>query len=102
MALSKAKEIVAANPVVVFSKSYCPYCVAVKELMRKLGATFNVIELNTESESFFISRGICVVFFIFLLKFRGSYFLCHVFLDRLRLESASRSINYSWFWKKKS
>ncbi|GFQ07723.1 glutaredoxin, partial [Phtheirospermum japonicum] len=44
------EEIVASNPVVVFSKSYCPYCVAVKELLRKLGATYKVIELNNESD----------------------------------------------------
>ncbi|KAL3624263.1 hypothetical protein CASFOL_033079 [Castilleja foliolosa] len=50
MALAKAKEIVAANPVVVFSKTYCPYCVSVKDLLTKLGATFKAIELNTESD----------------------------------------------------
>ncbi|KAL6518818.1 hypothetical protein OROHE_017571 [Orobanche hederae] len=50
MALSKAKEIVSTNPVVVFSKTYCPYCVTVKDLLTKLGATFKAIELNTESD----------------------------------------------------
>ncbi|GFQ06766.1 glutaredoxin-c6 [Phtheirospermum japonicum] len=44
MALAKAKESLLQTP---SSKSYCPYCVAVKELLRKLGATFKVIELNT-------------------------------------------------------
>ncbi|XP_015879311.2 glutaredoxin [Ziziphus jujuba] len=50
MALPKAKEIVSSNPVVVFSKTYCPYCVTVKQLFTQLGATFKVIELDTESD----------------------------------------------------
>ncbi|XP_021298936.1 glutaredoxin-like [Herrania umbratica] len=50
MALPKAKEIVSANPVVVFSKTYCPYCVDVKKLLQQLGASFKAIELNNESD----------------------------------------------------
>ncbi|GER47981.1 glutaredoxin [Striga asiatica] len=50
MALAKAKEIVSTNPVVVFSKTYCPFCTSVKDLLTKLGATFKAIELNTESD----------------------------------------------------
>ncbi|XP_042498920.1 glutaredoxin [Macadamia integrifolia] len=50
MALSKAKEIVSSTPVVVFSKTYCGYCTRVKQLLSKLGATYKVIELNSESD----------------------------------------------------
>ncbi|KAJ6795695.1 putative glutaredoxin-C6 [Iris pallida] len=50
MATAKAKEIVSSNPVVVFSKSYCPYCVRVKQLLTQLGATFKAIELDAESD----------------------------------------------------
>ncbi|XP_037486314.1 glutaredoxin-C6-like [Triticum dicoccoides] len=50
MALAKAKEIVASAPVVVFSKSYCPFCVQVKKLFTQLGASFKAIELDTESD----------------------------------------------------
>ncbi|KAK7273539.1 hypothetical protein RIF29_14595 [Crotalaria pallida] len=49
MALPKAKEIVSSNPVVVFSKSYCPFCVQVKQLLGQLGVTFKAIELDKES-----------------------------------------------------
>ncbi|CAH2080036.1 unnamed protein product, partial [Thlaspi arvense] len=49
MAMEKAKEIVSSNGVVVFSKSYCPYCVRVKDLLKQLGAKFLVIELDKES-----------------------------------------------------
>ncbi|GAV67946.1 Glutaredoxin domain-containing protein [Cephalotus follicularis] len=50
MALQKAKEIVASDPVVVFSKTYCPYCVSVKKLLDQLGATYKPYELDTESD----------------------------------------------------
>ncbi len=50
MALPKAQEIVSSNPVVVFSKTYCPFCVTVKKLLSELGATFKAVELDTESD----------------------------------------------------
>ncbi|KAK2661729.1 hypothetical protein Ddye_000303 [Dipteronia dyeriana] len=50
MALPKAQELVSSNPVVVFSKSYCPYCISVKQLLQQLGATFKAYELDTESD----------------------------------------------------
>ncbi|KZV52159.1 glutaredoxin [Dorcoceras hygrometricum] len=50
MALAKAKQIVASNPVVVFSKTYCGYCQRVKQLLSQLQATYKVIELDRESD----------------------------------------------------
>ena len=50
MALAKAKEIVASAPVVVFSKTYCPFCTSVKQLLAQLGASFKAIELDVESD----------------------------------------------------
>ncbi|GAA0177297.1 oxidoreductase [Lithospermum erythrorhizon] len=50
MAMEKAKELVSSNPVVVFSKSSCPYCVRVKKLLDQLQATYKAIELNSESD----------------------------------------------------
>ncbi|XP_010940165.1 glutaredoxin [Elaeis guineensis] len=50
MALAKAKELVSSNPVMVFSKSYCPYCTRVKQLLSQLGASYKVIELDVESD----------------------------------------------------
>jgi len=49
-ALVKAQTLVSSNPVVVFSKSYCPYCRKVKELLTKLGAKQTVIELDIEND----------------------------------------------------
>ncbi|KAE9449119.1 hypothetical protein C3L33_18983, partial [Rhododendron williamsianum] len=50
MAMSKAKEMVASNPVVVFSKTSCPYCVSVKKLFTDIGATFKAVELDSEAD----------------------------------------------------
>ncbi|KAF1322694.1 Glutaredoxin, partial [Globisporangium splendens] len=45
-----AQEVVeakiAATPVVVYSKSYCPYCSKTKALLNELGASFEVVELD--------------------------------------------------------
>ncbi|EFJ31970.1 CPYC type glutaredoxin [Selaginella moellendorffii] len=48
--MAKAKDLVASNPVMVFSKSYCPYCVSVKKLLASLGAKFTALELNAEKD----------------------------------------------------
>ncbi|KAK4712592.1 hypothetical protein R3W88_007105 [Solanum pinnatisectum] len=49
MVLTKAKEIITANPVVVFSKTYCPFCVSVKDLLSNIGTSFKAIELDSET-----------------------------------------------------
>ncbi|TDH73122.1 uncharacterized protein CCR75_007600 [Bremia lactucae] len=49
-----AKESVEAKisstPVVVYSKSYCPYCTKTKVLLEKLGAKFEIVELDQISD----------------------------------------------------
>jgi len=45
-AKTKAQSVIDNNGVAVFSKSYCPYCKASKELLTKLGANFEVLELD--------------------------------------------------------
>ncbi|KAK3154638.1 hypothetical protein QOZ80_2BG0193230 [Eleusine coracana subsp. coracana] len=50
MALDKAKEIVASSPVVVFSKTHCPYSARAKQLLTELGASYEVVELDVESD----------------------------------------------------
>jgi glutaredoxin 3 len=45
-AKTKAQSIIDDNAVAVFSKSYCPYCKASKQLLTELGASFYAIELD--------------------------------------------------------
>lgn len=57
-ALAKAQTLVKDNAVVVFSKSYCPYCHKVKQLLTKLGAKQTVIELDLESDGSDIQKAL--------------------------------------------
>ncbi|KAG0200672.1 thioredoxin reductase [Mortierella sp. GBA30] len=43
---TQVDEIIANNAVVVFSKSYCPYCTKAKNLLIQLGVKAHVIELD--------------------------------------------------------
>ena len=45
-AKSKAQQIINDNSVVVFSKSYCPYCRATKSLLDERKAKYYKIELD--------------------------------------------------------
>ncbi|KEF57941.1 glutaredoxin 3 [Exophiala aquamarina CBS 119918] len=45
-AKQKAQQIIAQNSVVVFSKSYCPYCRASKALLNEKHAKFFLMELD--------------------------------------------------------
>ncbi|XP_030632148.1 thioredoxin reductase 3 isoform X2 [Chanos chanos] len=43
---SRIKELIDTNPVLIFSKSYCPYCVTVKDLFKELNVKCNAVELD--------------------------------------------------------
>ncbi|KAJ5084500.1 hypothetical protein NUU61_009079 [Penicillium alfredii] len=45
-AKTKAQTLINENGVVVFSKSYCPYCNATKQLLNELGAKYTALELD--------------------------------------------------------
>lgn len=70
MASSKAKQIVQSNSVVVFSKSYCPFCVTVKKLLDDLGATYKAMELDVESN--FLSLRCFSSWFLFCIRLQIS------------------------------
>ncbi|KAM4650769.1 thioredoxin reductase 3 [Discoglossus pictus] len=42
----RVKELIASNTVMVFSKSWCPYCDRVKELFSSLGREYKALELD--------------------------------------------------------
>uniref|UniRef100_H3CPJ1 thioredoxin-disulfide reductase (NADPH) n=1 Tax=Tetraodon nigroviridis TaxID=99883 RepID=H3CPJ1_TETNG len=43
---SRIQQLIDSNQVMVFSKSYCPFCVQVKDLFRELQVECNVVELD--------------------------------------------------------
>lgn len=45
-AIEIVQETIEKNPVVVFSKSYCPYCTKTKQLLYQIGAKYVVYELD--------------------------------------------------------
>ncbi|KAL2916640.1 Glutaredoxin [Polyrhizophydium stewartii] len=44
------ENAIAKNGAVVFSKTYCPYCVRAKEHLAKLGIAFELYELDTRDD----------------------------------------------------
>ncbi|ERT00597.1 glutaredoxin [Sporothrix schenckii ATCC 58251] len=49
-ATQKAQQLIDDNAVVVFSKSYCPYCRSTKRTLDGLGAKYFAIELDQEED----------------------------------------------------
>ncbi|CAK7233269.1 Glutaredoxin [Sporothrix bragantina] len=49
-ARQKAQQLIDDNAVVVFSKSYCPYCRSTKRTLDDLGAKYFAIELDQEDD----------------------------------------------------
>ncbi|KAI4124630.1 MAG: hypothetical protein LQ347_005669 [Umbilicaria vellea] len=45
-AKTKVQSIIDENAVAVFSKSYCPYCKASKQLLTEMGARAYIVELD--------------------------------------------------------
>lgn len=46
----KATKQIADNKVMVFSKTYCPYCAKAKEALSTLGVKFTAYELDEQSD----------------------------------------------------
>ncbi|CAN0061784.1 unnamed protein product, partial [Ascophyllum nodosum] len=44
------KELVASKPVVVFSKTYCPYCTKAKVALDAVGAKYELVELDRRND----------------------------------------------------
>ncbi|OQE47569.1 hypothetical protein PENCOP_c001G06721 [Penicillium coprophilum] len=49
-AKTRAQSLINDNAVVVFSKSYCPYCTSSKKLLDSLDAKYTTLELDLEEE----------------------------------------------------
>ncbi|KAK7898982.1 hypothetical protein WMY93_019835 [Mugilogobius chulae] len=43
---SRIQGLIDSNKVLVFSKSYCPFCIQVKDLFKELQVDCNVVELD--------------------------------------------------------
>lgn len=45
------QETIEKNPVVIFSKSYCPYCTMAKEVFNDVKAPYHTVELDERSDA---------------------------------------------------
>ncbi|CAI2382721.1 unnamed protein product [Moneuplotes crassus] len=50
MMKSSVDELIDTNPVMIFSKSYCPFCNKAKQLLSKLNVRYKSIELDQVRE----------------------------------------------------
>lgn len=48
-AVETVQHLIKENKVMVFSKSYCPFCHKAKDVLNSIGVKFHVIELDKES-----------------------------------------------------
>ncbi|KAI9896816.1 hypothetical protein N3K66_007838 [Trichothecium roseum] len=48
--VNMVKSIIDNNAVVVFSKTYCPYCASTKRKLKSMGVNYALIELDQESD----------------------------------------------------
>ena len=75
-AAQKAQQLIDDNAVVVFSKSYCPYCRSTKSTLDSLGAKYFAIELDQEGKLVFGARRPSppVVLAPVVLSYPGAFF----------------------------
>jgi len=48
--MEKAKSLIGAHDVMIFSKTYCPYCTRAKDAIQKLGIKAEVLELDVAAD----------------------------------------------------
>ncbi|KAH8909228.1 glutaredoxin-C2 [Coniochaeta sp. PMI_546] len=73
-AKTKAQQLIDENAVMVFSKSYCPYCQNTKRILGQHNAKFQAYELNQESDGDAIQRA--------LLEMTGQRTVPNIFINK--------------------
>lgn len=75
-AKTKAQNLINENGVVVFSKSYCPYCKSSKDLLNKLGAKYEVLELDQIGEFCICALSFAFIFCVGFGEMFCAFALC--------------------------
>ncbi|KAF9957170.1 glutaredoxin [Mortierella alpina] len=71
---TRVDNIIADNLVVVFSKTYCPYCTKAKNLLAQLKANAHVVELDNEEDGASIQA--------YLLELTGQRTVPNIFINK--------------------
>eukprot|EP00310_Coccolithus_braarudii_P019799 CAMPEP_0183334222 /NCGR_PEP_ID=MMETSP0164_2-20130417/2887_1 /TAXON_ID=221442 /ORGANISM="Coccolithus pelagicus ssp braarudi, Strain PLY182g" /LENGTH=106 /DNA_ID=CAMNT_0025503319 /DNA_START=66 /DNA_END=386 /DNA_ORIENTATION=+ len=92
---SLVEKLVEEHAVMVFSKSYCPYCKLAKEVLTKEGAKFHAIELDKRDDGNAIQNA--------LLKLTGQKTVPNVFVGGKSIGGGSetKALSQSGELKKK-
>jgi glutaredoxin 3 len=82
--MSKVQQLVDAaiknNKIAVFSKSYCPYCIKAKNLLKSKNATFALFELDQRDDgSFALTTGAEIQ--DYLASLSGQKTVPNIFID---------------------
>lgn len=56
--IPELKEIISSSPIVIFSKTYCPYCTSTKTTISQLNKVPKIIELDTIENGSIYQRGL--------------------------------------------
>ncbi|KAI8997433.1 thioredoxin-like protein [Pilobolus umbonatus] len=68
------EETIKTNRVVVYSKTYCPYCTKAKKVLQDMGIEFIAIELDQEDDGAAIQQ--------YLLKKTGQRTVPNIFINQ--------------------
>jgi len=83
---SRVERLIADNKVMIFSKSYCPYCAKAKTLYSNLHVEYDVIEMDRDPHGKEIQH--------YLLKRTGQRTVPNIFINHKHFGGADKSVEY--------
>uniref|UniRef100_A0A8C3AA57 thioredoxin-disulfide reductase (NADPH) n=1 Tax=Cyclopterus lumpus TaxID=8103 RepID=A0A8C3AA57_CYCLU len=81
---SQIQQLIDSNQVMVFSKSYCPYCVKVKDLFKELNVECNVVELDLIEDG--------TTYQEMLLEMTGQKSVPNVFINKMHVGGCDKTM----------
>uniref|UniRef100_A0A3Q4HCF7 Thioredoxin reductase 3 n=1 Tax=Neolamprologus brichardi TaxID=32507 RepID=A0A3Q4HCF7_NEOBR len=84
---SQIQELIDSNQVIVFSKSYCPFCVKVKDLFKELQVECNVVELDLMDNGTSYQE--------MLLEMTGQKTVPNVFINKKHIGGCDKTLQVS-------
>jgi len=83
---SRVEKLINDNKVMIFSKSYCPYCAKAKHLYSNLNVEYNVIEIDQDAHGKEIQH--------YLLKRTNQRTVPNIFINHKHFGGADKSVEY--------
>jgi len=83
---TRVEKLIAENKVMIFSKSYCPYCAKAKTLYSNLHVEYYAVELDVDRHGMQIQH--------YLLKRTNQRTVPNIFINHKHFGGADKSIEY--------